>query len=89
MLTTQGQSKLPLILLIWSTHTTQSLVEGCNTPVIPRVLLRANSKTIIHVNQIEKKTPKKLESKNSTNSFVLRLMPESYHAFKMGKMFKP
>jgi hypothetical protein len=32
--------------------------EGCNTLVLPRVLLSANSRSLSHVNQIEQKTPK-------------------------------
>jgi hypothetical protein len=32
--------------------------EGCNTPVLPRVLLSANSRSLPHVNQVEQRTPK-------------------------------
>jgi hypothetical protein len=56
--------------------------DYCNTPVILKVLLSANSRTIISCEPNWAKDTNQLENKSSTRSFILRIMPKSYGAFK-------
>jgi hypothetical protein len=59
-----------------------TLCGACNTLVIPKVLLSTNSRTIISCEPNWEKDTRQLENKSSTKSFILRIMPKSYGAFK-------
>jgi hypothetical protein len=62
--------------------------EGCNTLVILKVLLSANSRTIISCEPNWAKDTNQLENKSSTKSFILNIMPKSYVAFKKKEFAK-
>jgi hypothetical protein len=59
--------------------------SDCNTPVILKVPLSANSRTIISCVPNWAKDTNQLENKCPTKSFILKIMPKSYGAFKKGE----
>jgi hypothetical protein len=59
--------------------------EGCNTPVILKVPLSTNSRTIISCEPNWAKDTNQLDNKSPTKSFILKIMPKSYGALKKGE----